>query len=181
MSAISKQQPRPQRSRRRSMVSASVRLWNSTSGVLLVVIATSLLSTALLYQVWQMTESYVRHPVQYGVSIIQPLDAEVCPGPRSLWYPVEVIVTADMVPDQVEIAESWCGFGVTEPCKTVTPADDDDLPLLREKHITGTAYRDVPDFLRPGGTYEMHHSVKDAAGDVTGYIVTPIRIKQDCP
>lgn len=159
------------------------KLWDSTSGMLGVVILLSLLAAILLYQVWHLVENDVHHPVQYGVSIISPLEAEVCPGPRALSYQVDVTVTADMIPDQGEIAEAWCGFGANAPCKAVPPLDnsDDDLPLLQEKHITGISHRDVPSFVRPGGVYEFQHSIKDAKGSVAGYIVTPIKIKDVCP
>ena len=152
------------------------------SRVLLAVIGLAILSAALVYMTLQsVRERKAAHIVSYGVAVITPVETAVCPGSRALSYPVTVIVNDEDIPDQGRIAESWCQSGLTGVCMPVPPQGEEDIPLLAPKYIERTAFRDVPAWLRPGVEYEFHHSIADAAGDVTGYIVRPITVREDCP
>lgn len=153
------------------------------SRVLLAVIGLSILSASLVYLTLQTVQDRkITHAVSYGVTVIAPVESNVCPGPRALRYPVTVIVNETMIPDQIRQAEAWCVAGEGGPCISVAPrGGEHDLPLLAPKRIETVAPRDVPDNLRPGVEYEFHHSVTNAAGQVTGYIVKPIVVREDCP
>lgn len=153
------------------------------SRVLLAVIGLSILSAALVYLTLQtVQERKVTHAVSYGVTVITPVESNVCPGPGALRYPVTVTVDETMIPDQIRQAEAWCVSGLSGPCISVPPrGGEHDLPLLAPKKVDAIAPRDVPANLRPGVEYEFHHSVTNAAGQVTGYIVKPIVVREDCP
>jgi len=152
------------------------------SRVLLATIGLAILSVVLIYMILQaVQERKVEHIVSYGVPVVTPIETMVCPGPRALSYPVTVIVNEERIPDQGRIAESWCQVGLTGICVPIPPQGEEDTPLLSPKYLERIAFRDVPAWLQPGVEYEFQHSVANAAGDVVGYIVRPIMVREDCP
>jgi len=153
------------------------------SRVLFVATVLAILSIALVYSIVQTAQARrIEHAVSYGVTLIAPVESYLCSGPAVLRYPVRVVVNEEMIPDQIRQAEAWCVAGETGPCRSVAPrGGEHDLPLLSPKHVEAIAARDVPVDLRPGVEYEFHHSVTSATGRVTGYIVRPITIREDCP
>lgn len=111
------------------------------------------------------------------VPIIVPNETSVCIG-GNVTFPLLVFVSDEQIPDQVNIAESWCLKGIEGACFGVIP-NRPDLPLLEPKNIkTDATMRTVPSTLQPG-TYHFWHSATDATGNVSGYIVAPIVVK-DC-
>lgn len=154
----------------------------SPSRVMIAVLGLTILSAVLIYMILQTVQvRKAAHVVSYGVQVITPLETEVCPGPRALSYPVTVIINQERIPDQGRIAEAWCRAGLDGICVPIALQGEEDVPLLAPKYMEAIAFRDVPAWLRPGIEYEFHHSVANAAGDVVGYIVRPIVVREDCP
>lgn len=111
------------------------------------------------------------------VNVIRPIEAEVCIG-GTVHFATVTETTDDEIPGRLEIDEAWCLAGPTGACKTVTPPNP-RLPLLEPKRIvTPRVSRDVPAILTPG-VYHFWHAATDTHGNVTGYIVAPITVK-DC-
>lgn len=111
------------------------------------------------------------------VPVISPIETNLCPG-DTLHYPVVVEIKASEIPDQANIAESWCKEGLSGACTDVAPPRQ-NLPLLEPKLIVSDdAPRVVPDTLTPG-VYHFWHSATNAKGQVSGYIVAPVNIA-DC-
>ena len=57
---------------------------------------------------------------------------------------------------------------LTQPCMLT--------PLIASSWLAGRVL-----VARPGVEYEFQHSVANAAGDVVGYIIRPITVREDCP
>lgn len=131
---------------------------------------------------WQMWHSLNNQTVVYGIDIIKPVEKTVCLG-GTIHFPVDVRVSEDVTPNQIEIAESWCRVGISGPCYGIQPAVLRDgskrLPLLREKHIVGVTQRQVPPWVTLG-EWEFWHSSVDLERNIEAYIVGPITVK-DCP
>lgn len=151
--------------------------------VLVAVLALTVLSGILIFTLMQTVQArqYETRTVLYGVEMIAPLESAVCPGPKALRYPVTVIVNESALPDQVMPAEAWCVAGLTGGCTSVDPPGDGEMPILAPRHLEVITERDVPDGLRPGVVYEFQHSIRSANGEVSGYIVSPITLRDDCP
>ena len=84
------------------------------------------------------------------VPVIAPLSStSVCPG-DVIHYPLVTEIKESEIPDQANIAESWCKEGLSGPCTGVVPPRS-NLPLLEPKLIVSDgAPRVVPDTLTPG-------------------------------
>lgn len=130
---------------------------------------------------WQMWYSLRQSTVSYGVDIITPVEKTVCIG-GVIRFPVDVTVPPDTLPNQAEIAESWCMAGITGPCWGVQPSVLKDgskrLPLLKEKRIVGIAVRQVPPWVTPG-LWEFWHTSVDIHGNIEAYSVEPVTVL-DC-
>jgi len=137
---------------------------------------------SVLVQIWFSLAS-ARQTVGFaGIEIIAPIESKLCPG-DTLRFPVVADVPSGNLPDQIELAESWCKVGPTGACWGVQPAALKDgakrLPLVKPKHIISPSTpRIVPTWLTPG-EYEFWHTAMDKDGTVVGYSVEPITIK-DC-
>lgn len=111
------------------------------------------------------------------IPFIRPAEPEVCIG-GTVHFSTITETTEDQLPGRLEIDEAWCLAGLDGACKTVAPPNP-RFPLLEPKRIvTPRVSRDVPDNLAPG-VYHFWHTATDTRGDVTGYIVAPITVK-DC-
>ena len=111
------------------------------------------------------------------VPVISPIETQLCPG-DTLHYPVVVEIKESEIPDQANIAESWCKEGLSGACTGVVPPRS-NLPLLEPKLIVSDgAPRVVPETLEPG-VYHFWHSATNSRGQVSGYIVSPIVVR-DC-
>lgn len=116
-----------------------------------------------------------------GIKIIAPVEREVCRGGEVL-FPVKVVVTEDSLPNQGEIAESWCRPGETGGCIGVQPANLREgakrLPLVKPRRIETVSSRTVPMWLGLGD-WEFWHTIQDKDDNVEGYSVEPITVV-DC-
>lgn len=111
------------------------------------------------------------------VPVIRPAEVEVCIG-GTVHFATITETTNEEIPGRVEIDEAWCAEGLNGSCKAVQ-APNPRLPMLEPKRIvTPRVSRDVPTILTPG-VYHFWHTATDTHGNVTGYIVAPITVK-DC-
>lgn len=111
------------------------------------------------------------------VPVISPIETRLCPG-DTVHFPIVVEIQESEIPDQANIAESWCKEGLSGACTGVVPPRQ-NLPLLEPKLIVSDgAPRVVPDTLTPG-VYHFWHSATNAKGEVSGYIVAPVNVV-DC-
>lgn len=112
-----------------------------------------------------------------AIPVIHPAESEVCIG-GTVHFATVTEATEDELPGRLEIDEAWCLKGLEGACKTVIPPNP-RFPLLEPKRIvTPRVERDVPDTLTPG-IYHFWHTATDTRGNVTGYIIAPIVVK-DC-
>lgn len=141
--------------------------------LLLLVVSLALLG----WLVWGMVADLRRAPVAYKVQSIAPVESYLCPGDQ-LRYPVELEVSE--VPIILTIVESWCRAGPDGVCSQATTVEY-QVPVLRPRTIDTMAVRTVPDapFFRPGDKIEYQHATTDGK-TVTGYVVEPIVIRNDC-
>lgn len=131
----------------------------------------------LIWLVWGMVVDLRSRPVAYTVQHIQPVNQHLCPG-DALRYEVSLSVT--QVPVILEITESWCRSGLSGICARALTTTY-NVPVLEPRAVYTIANRIVPesDFFRPGDVIEFHHATTD--GDrVTGYVVGPVTIRDDC-
>lgn len=111
-----------------------------------------------------------------AIPVIRPIETEVCIG-GAVHFATITETTNDEIPGRLEIDEAWCLEGLGGACKTVTPPNP-RLPLLEPRRIvTPRVSRDVPTILTPG-VYHFWHTATDTRGNVTGYIVAPITVKE---
>ena len=132
---------------------------------------------AVAWVIWAMVADFRSRPVDYKVQHIQPVNSFLCPGDQ-LRYPV--VLQVRTTPVVLEITEAWCRegpAGICERASTVTYK----VPVLTPRTVDTIAGRIMPDtaFFRPGDRLEFHHATTD--GDtVTGYIVGPIVVRNNC-
>lgn len=112
-----------------------------------------------------------------NIPIIAPVETEVCLG-GMIHYPIITEIDESEIPGRIEVDEAWCMAGIGGVCKSV-PAPNPRMPMLEPKRIVADpAKRTVPDTLTPG-TWHLWHTATDTRGDVSGYIVAPVNVK-DC-
>ena len=150
---------------------------HSTRRLTVIVISLALIVASGLALLFEAVPPFVTYGVANGVPVIVPIESEVCAG-GTIRYPLVVFVGEDEIPGQINVAESWCLVGLGGGCIGVVP-NRPDLPLLRVKEVRSESTpRPVPKNLKPG-VYEFWHSATDSRGNVAGYIVGPITVK-DC-
>ena len=135
-------------------------------------------SLALLgWLVWGMVSDLRSAPVSYKVQSIAPVNSFLCPG-NQLRYPL--VLEVRNTPVILTIVESWCRAGPDGVCSQATTVEY-QVPVLRPRTIDTMAVRTVPDapFFRPGDRIEYQHATTDGK-TVTGYVVEPIVISNDC-
>lgn len=111
------------------------------------------------------------------IPVIAPIENEVCAG-GVIQYPITTEIDESELPGRVEVDEAWCMAGLGGACKSV-PAPNPRLPMLEPKRIVADpATRNVPDTLTPG-VWHFWHTATDTRGQVNGYIIAPITVK-DC-
>ncbi len=142
---------------------------------------TVILLVAIFVAGFVLVLSSVPPAVRYNggdVPVIAPLSMEpVCPG-DVIHYPLVTEIKEREIPGRVEIDEAWCQAGLAGPCKSATPPNP-RVPLLEPKRIVSeAAARTVPLTLTPG-TWHFWHTATDSHGQVNGYIVAPVVVK-DC-
>ena len=125
----------------------------------------------------EMVADFRSRPVDYKVQHIQPVNSFLCPGDQ-LRY--QVVLQVRTTPVVLEITEAWCREGPSGVCdrgSTVVYK----VPVLAPRYINTIAGRTMPDtaFFRAGDRLEFHHATTD--GDtVTGYIVGPVVVRDNC-
>lgn len=127
--------------------------------------------------VWGMVSDLRSRPVDYKVQIIAPVNPYLCPGDQ-LRYPV--VLEVRETPKVLQITEAWCGVGEAGVCDRASTVVY-SVPVLRPRYVDTIAHRTMPDtpFFRAGDEIEYHHATTD--GDrVTGYIVAPIVVRDNC-
>lgn len=133
--------------------------------------------TAVAWVVYTMIVDFRSRPVSYQVERIPPMLDRLCPG-DTLRYEVSLSVT--QVPVILEITETWCRAGTDGICSRALTTTY-TVPVLEPRVVYAIANRTVPesDFFRPGDEVEMLHATTDG-DNVTGYIVGPITIPDNC-
>lgn len=132
---------------------------------------------AVAWVVYAMVADFRSRPVDYKVQRIQPVNSFLCPGDQ-LRY--QVVLQVRTTPVVLEITEAWCREGPSGVCdrgSTVVYK----VPVLAPRYINTIAGRTVPStaFFRAGDRLEFHHATTD--GDtVTGYIVGPVVVRDNC-
>ena len=131
----------------------------------------------LAWLVWGMVVDLSSRPVSYQVGRIRPMLSELCPG-DTMRYEVSLSVTE--VPVILEITETWCRVGEDGICARALTTTY-TVPVFEPRVVYAVANRTVPesDFFRPGDKVEMLHATTDG-DNVTGYIVGPITIPDNC-
>ena len=126
----------------------------------------------------EMVADFRSRPVDYKVQHIQPVNSFLCPGDQ-LRY--QVVLQVRTTPVVLEITEAWCREGLAGICERAS-AVTYKVPVLTPRYVDTIAGRTMPDtaFFRPGDRLEFHHATTD--GDtVTGYIVGPVVVRDNCP
>ena len=132
---------------------------------------------AVAWVIYAMVVDFRSRPVNYRVQYIAPVNPYLCPGDQ-LRYPV--VLEVRETPAVLEITEAWCRVGAGGVCdrgSTVVYK----VPILRPRYVDTIAGRTMPDtaFFRAGDELEFHHVTTDG-GRVTGYIVAPIVVRDNC-
>lgn len=132
----------------------------------------------LTWLVWGMVTDLRSRPVSYRVEYITPVNSYLCPG-DALRYEVQLAVT--QTPVILHIVEAWCRPGVGGVCERASTTTY-EVPVLTPRSVYTLASRTVPDtpfFHKPGEQLEFHHATTDGK-TVTGYIVGPVIIRDNC-
>jgi hypothetical protein len=132
--------------------------------------------------IWGMATDLSSQPLSYHIQYAQPVNSYLCPG-DTLRYEVQVEVSD--VPAALTIVESWCEAKLDGVCNQATTREY-DLGALRPRQVYALANRIVPDsefFRVPGRELEFWHTTTtttNAGVSVTGYVVGPIIIRNNC-
>lgn len=133
---------------------------------------------AIAWVVWSMVADFRSRPVDYKVQIIAPVNPYLCPGDM-LRYPV--VLEVRETPKVLTITEAWCRVGPAGVCDRASTVVY-NVPVLRPRYVDTIAGRTMPDapFFRAGDQLEFHHATTDGEHHVTGYIVAPIVVRDNC-
>lgn len=110
-----------------------------------------------------------------GVVVVEPENNDVCPG-EVLFFSVPVRVLD--IPGTAIVADSW--FDTVNQYTLPKTRMWELIPLARHRVTTVDNNRVVPDGLLPGRIYEIHHTATVIDNGTSAFIVTPIRIREDC-
>ena len=132
---------------------------------------------AVAWVVYAMVSDFRSRPVDYRVRLIAPVNPYLCPGDQ-LRYPV--VLEVRETPVVLTITEAWCRVGADGVCDRGSTVVY-NVPVLRPRYIDTIAGRTMPDtpFFRAGDQLELHHATTDG-DDVTGYVVAPIVVRDNC-
>ena len=125
----------------------------------------------------EMVADFRSRPVDYQVRTIAPVNPYLCPGDQ-LRYPV--VLEVRETPVVLTITEAWCRVGADGVCDRGSTVVY-NVPVLRPRYIDTIAGRTMPDtpFFRAGDQLGFHHATTDGQ-NVTGYIVAPIVVRDNC-
>lgn len=132
---------------------------------------------AVAWVVYAMVADFRSRPVDYKVQRIQPVNSYLCPGDQ-LRYPV--VLEVRNTPAILTIVEAWCRQGPAGVCDRASTATY-EVPVLTPRYVDTIAGRTMPGtpFFRAGDQLEFHHATTDGE-HVTGYIVAPIVVRDNC-
>lgn len=135
----------------------------------------------LVWLIYSMVVDLRSRPLTYHIEYAQPVNPYLCPG-DTLRYEVQVEVVE--VPAALTVVESWCEADITGVCNQATTWEY-RLGVLRPREVYALANRVMPDspFFVAGRTYEFWHTtttVTDSGTRVSGYIVGPVIVRDNC-
>lgn len=136
----------------------------------------------LAWLIWGMIVDLRNQPLSYHIQYTQPVNSFLCPG-DTLRYEVDVEVVE--VPAALTIVESWCEEKTGGVCNAETTREY-HLGVLQQRQVYALANRTMPDtpfFRVPGRQLEFWHTtttVTNAGVSVSGYVVGPIVIRDNC-
>ena len=136
----------------------------------------------LVWLIYGMIADLRSRPLSYHIEYARPVNPYLCPGDM-LRY--EVAVEVDEVPASLVVVESWCEPRTAGVCNQATTREY-RLGVLRPRQVYAMANRVMPDgefFRVPGRELEFWHTTTtttNAGVTVTGYIVGPVVIRDNC-
>jgi hypothetical protein len=134
----------------------------------------------LAWLVYGMMVDLANQPLAYNIEYVTPVNPYLCPG-DDLRY--EVDLSVGEVPVALTIVESWCQSKSDGVCNGATTREY-RLGVLRPRRLWTLASRTMPALpFKPGEELEFWHTTTaqtNSGTSVTGYIVGPIYMRENC-